>query len=117
MIFLDNASTTKIFDSANKKLAQINSEFYYNPSALYKPAIQVAEMLNDAKQTIAQNLGTTAEHIVFTSGATEGNNMAINGFLTGKKDAEYIFSNGEHPSVYAVANGLKNTKSTVWCPG
>lgn len=111
MIFLDNASTTKIFDSANKQLAQINAEFYFNPSALYRPATEVAQMLNDAKQTIAQNLGTTAEHIVFTSGATEGNNMAVNGFLTGKKNAEYVFSAGEHPSVFAVANGLKNTKT------
>lgn len=113
MIYLDNASTTKIFDTVNKKIYEINSEFYYNPSALYSNATEVLGMLNDAKSNLAKNMGTTAEHILFTSGATESNNTAINGFLTGKKDAEYIFTTGEHPSVFNVANGLKNNNKTV----
>ena len=116
MIYLDNASTTKIFTSVNKKIFDINSEYYFNPSALYKPAIDVLQMLNDAKTSLAKNMGTTSEHIIFTSGATEGNNTAINGFLTGKKDAEYIFTSGEHPSVYAVANNLKNSKTIKFVP-
>ncbi|MGN1221762.1 MAG: cysteine desulfurase family protein [Christensenellales bacterium] len=116
MIYLDNASTTKIFASVNKKIFDINNEYYFNPSALYKPAIDVLQMLNDAKTSLAKNMGTTSEHIVFTSGATEGNNTAINGFLTGKKDAEYIFTSGEHPSVYAVANNLKNSKTVKFVP-
>ena len=70
MIYLDNASTTKIFTSVNKKIFDINSEYYFNPSALYKPAIDVLQMLNDAKTSLAKNMGTTSEHIIFTSGAT-----------------------------------------------
>ena len=107
MIFLDNASTTQIYESVNKKIFELNAQNFYNPSALYGKAIEVSNILQEAKQKLAKNMGTTAEHIVFTSGATEANNLAIFGFLTGKKDAEYLFSNGEHPSVFNVANQLK----------
>ena len=113
MIYLDNASTTKIYDSVNKKIFEINEENYFNPSALYQNAIDTFDMIFDAKNTLAKNMGTTGEHIVFTSGATESNNLAIFGFLTGKKDAEYIFSSGEHPSVFNVSSGLKTQGKIV----
>ena len=113
MIYLDNASTTKIFDVVNKNIYEINSNCYFNPSALYSKAIEAKNLLTNSRANLAKNMGTTGDHIVFTSGATESNNMAINGFLTGKKDAEYIFSIGEHPSVYNVANGLKNANKKI----
>ena len=113
MIYLDNAATTKIYDSVNKKIFDINSEFYYNPSALYQKAIEVDNLIKDAKNVLAKNMGALADQIIFTSCATESNNMAINGFLTGKKDAEYIFSSAEHPSIYIVANSLKMQNKTV----
>ena len=113
MIYLDNAATTKIFDSVNKKIADINENFYFNPSALYSKAVEVKKMLESAREELAKNMGTTGEHIIFTSGATESNNTALNGFLTGKKDAEYIFSSGEHPSVFAGANNLKMQNKTI----
>ena len=113
MIYLDNASTTKIYDSVNKKIFEINEDFYFNPSALYQNAIDIADIIFDAKTEIAKNLGTTGEHLIFTSGATESNNLAIFGFLTGKKDAEYIFSNGEHPSVFNVSSALKTQNKIV----
>ena len=113
MIYLDNASTTKIFDAVNKNIYEINSNCYFNPSALYSKAIEAKNLLTNSRESLAKNMGTTGDHIVFTSGATESNNMAINGFLTGKKDAEYIFSIGEHPSVYNVANGLKNANKKI----
>lgn len=113
MIYLDNASTTKIFDSVNKKIFELNTENYFNPSALYKEAINVSKLIDEAKEELAKNLGTSTEHIIFTSGATEANNLAIFGLSTGKKDAEYIFSNGEHPSVFNVANALKMQNKIV----
>ena len=113
MIFLDNASTTEIYEEVNKKLYEINKNSFYNPSALYQNAIDTSNLLNDAKKQLAKNLGTSAEHIIFTSGATEANNLAIIGSLTGKKDAEYIFSLGEHPSVFNVANNLKTQNKNI----
>lgn len=113
MIYLDNASTTQIYEQVNKKIFEINSEYFYNPSALYGKAIETSQLLCDAKNSLAKNMGADANNIIFTSGATESNNMAIFGNRTGKKNAEYIFSNGEHPSVYAVANALKNMGAIV----
>ena len=107
MIYLDNASTTKIYEEVNKKILELNEKYYFNPSALYKSAIDTKNLLEQARAELAKNLGTSAEHILFTSGATEANNLAIFGMITGKKEAEYIFSNGEHPSVYNIANQLK----------
>ena len=113
MIYLDNASTTKIYDSVNKKILELNENNYFNPSALYQNAINTKNLLEQSKAELAKNLGTTAEHIIWTSGATEANNSAIFGMLTGKKDAEYIFSNGEHPSVFNIASQLKMQNKIV----
>lgn len=107
MIYLDNAATTPIFESVNQLVFEINSKYFFNPSALYDSANEAKQMIIDAKSQLAKNLGASAENVIFTSGATESNNLAIFGFLTGKKDAEYIFSSGEHPSVFDVANQLK----------
>lgn len=107
MIYLDNAGTTQIFESVNQLVFEINDKWFFNASALYDKADETKQMFLDAKNQLAKNLGTTGEHIVCTSGATESNNLAIFGFLTGKKEAEYIFSSGEHPSVYRVAEQLK----------
>lgn len=113
MIFLDNASTTKIFDEVNDTIFNINANDYFNPSALYEPSMKVLQKVKEAKKTIAKILNCNEDNIIFTSGATESNNTAIIGSLTSKKDAEYIFSSGEHPSVYAVANSLKSMGKIV----
>lgn len=108
MIFLDNASTTKINKQVNDLIYNTNEFGFYNPSALYEPSIKVQEKIEEARLTIGNILNIEPQNIIFTSGATESNNTAIKGFITSNKNAEYIFSEGEHPSVYEVANQLKN---------
>ena len=108
MIFLDNASTTKINKQVNDLIYSTNELDFYNPSALYEPSIKVQEKIEEARLTIGNILNIEPQNIIFTSGATESNNTAIKGFITSNKNAEYIFSEGEHPSVYEVANQLKN---------
>lgn len=108
MIFLDNASTTRINKQVNDLIYSTNQDDFYNPSALYEPSIKVKDKIENAKQTIGNILNIEPDNIIFTSGATESNNTAIKGFLTSNKNAEYIFSEGEHPSVYEVASQLKN---------
>ncbi len=113
MIFLDNTSTTKIYNEVNQEILKINSEYYFNPSALYKPSADVLKLINNAKENLAKCLGCEAKNVVFTSGATEANNMAILGNLTSNKDAEYLFSCGEHLSVFNPANNLKSMGKVV----
>ena len=109
MIFLDNASTTRIDDEVNELIFNVNSLQFYNPAALYKPSLEIANRIEEEKMLLCENLGCNSNNLFFTSGATEANNSVIKGFLTSNKQAEYVFSVGEHPSVYEVANNLKNS--------
>ena len=106
-IFLDNASTTKIDEKVNLLISKTNLEDFYNPSAMYHESLVIKQKLEQAQKTIAKYLNVESKNILFTSGATESNNLAIMGSVTAKKNAEYIFSSGEHPSVYNVAKFLE----------
>lgn len=107
MIFFDNASTTKVLKEVSEVINYYNEEEYFNPSSLYNQGVCLSRKLQNAKQQLCGFLGVNNGNIIFTSGATESNNLAIMGSLTGNKNAEYIFSEGEHPSVYNVAQNLK----------
>lgn len=106
-IFLDNASTTKIDEQVNQLIFKTNLENFFNPSALYHESVLIKQSIDDATIKLAQMLKINPKNIIFTSGATEANNLAIMGSLTSKKGAEYIFSSGEHPSVFNVAKALE----------
>ena len=107
IIFLDNASTTKINSEVNDLVYKTNIDDFYNPSALYHKSVLVQQKIEDSTNVIANALNVNSKNIIFTSGATEANNLAILGSFTAKKDAEYIFSSGEHPSVYNTAKVLQ----------
>ena len=112
-IFLDNASTTKIDSEVNELIAKTNLVDFYNPSAMYHESIEIKDKIENAQKTIAKILNVNYENIIWTSGATESNNLAIMGSVTAKKNAEYIFSSGEHPSVYNEAKYLEQKGAVV----
>lgn len=112
-IFLDNASTTKIDQRVNELISKTNLDDFYNPSALYHESVLIKQKIENAQQTIAKALNVNSKNIIFTSGATESNNLAILGSVTSKKNAEYLFSSGEHPSVYNVAKYLEQKGANV----
>ena len=107
IIFLDNASTTKIYNQVNDLIYKTNIDDFYNPSALYHQSVIIQQKIENATKTVADALKVNAKNIIFTSGATEANNLAILGSYTANKQAEYIFSSGEHPSVYNTAKALE----------
>ena len=106
MIYLDNAATTKMDSLASKILIKYNEEEYYNPSAMYKQGNALHKEIEGAKVRLSKLLGGNGK-IIFTSGATEANNLAIFGSANFKQK-KYLFSMGEHPSVYNTAIALKN---------
>ena len=106
MIFLDNASTTKMYAESLEVFNQINETNFYNASALYRKGVESKNKLESARNSILKDLGATSEdNLIFTSGATESNNMIIRS-VARNKNARLIFSVGEHPSVYNVAMEL-----------
>lgn len=108
MVFFDNASTTKLYPEINEMLFHYNNVEYYNAGGLYKCATEIANKISIARQNIISLLGgKTGDNFVFTSGATEANNMVIN-FAKKFKKGKFLFSIGEHPSVYNAALEMKN---------
>ncbi len=108
MIFLDNASTTKIYDEALKEYNEQSVNNFYNASALYKSGSDVLKQINKARANLIKLLGgSTIDNLIFTSGATEANNMAVNGSIR-KNCGKLVFSYAEHPAIFNVAKNLQN---------
>lgn len=108
MVFFDNASTTKVYPEVNEMLLYYNNIEYYNAGGLYKSATEISNKISFARHNILKMLGgKIGDNFVFTSGATEANNMVIN-FAKKFKKGKFLFSVGEHPSVYNTALEMRN---------
>ncbi len=107
MVYLDNAATTKMFEGCADIIKNYACNLFYNPSAGYAQAIENSKALEGVRKTILQTLKARQGDIVFTSGATESNNLAIRGSERAGK-WEYVFSAGEHPSVNNTALELQS---------
>ena len=111
MIYLDNAATTQMFEKGVDVYKKYACQSFYNPSAGYNHANDIAKDLNSVRDAIKRKLGVNGS-MIFTGGATESNNLAIMGSKRNGK-WEYVFSEGEHPSVYNVAKELANAGHIV----
>ncbi len=108
--YLDNAATTYIKPEVIESMTKALTEIYGNPSSIHKVGRDAEDALEAARKDIAETIHALGEEIVFTSGATEGNNHIIRSFI--KEDAHFITSAIEHPSVlkvmeYAKAQGVR----------
>ncbi|MDD3397796.1 MAG: aminotransferase class V-fold PLP-dependent enzyme [Clostridia bacterium] len=107
MIFLDNASTTKLCSKALKNLNKYSTEKFYNPSSIYSVGIENFNKIIDVKELICEKLNVKFNNnIIFTGSATEASNLAISGSYK-KSFKKIIVSKGEHPSVFNVALNKK----------
>ena len=100
MIYLDNSATTRPFDSVIDTMNACMRDTWFNPSAAYKPAVDVDRAMRECRRVIARQLGAQEDEVIFTSGGTESDNLAILGFaetLHGK--ANFLVSAIEHPAV------------------
>lgn len=77
MIYLDNAATTKMSDTAIQAMLPYMNELYGNPSSLHTAGQRAAEALSSARERIAALLGGDPREITFTSGGSEADNQAI----------------------------------------
>lgn len=102
MIFLDNASTTRVSENTSNKILQAMKEDFYNPSALYFPSTNVVKLIDNSRSIIAKRLGARNDEIFFTSCATESNNWVFASGIKNKK-GNIVVSAGEHASVYESA--------------
>ncbi len=117
-IYLDYAGATPVDPKVNDSLRE-GSAFFVNASALYKEGVEAGKRLEQAKNSISKMLMCRSDEIVFTSGGTEGNNLAIMGVFKKVKlenpsfVPHFIFSTIEHSSVLECANHLKEVGGEV----
>ena len=107
-IYLDNASTTKVHKQVIKEIIPYLNEEYGNPSSLHELGERAKKAINVARITLAKELNAKPQEIIFTSGATESNNLAIQGLARSYPAKKtIIISNIEHPSVNETCNYLQ----------
>jgi cysteine desulfurase len=108
-IYLDYASGTPVDPAVKQAMEPFFTDEFYNPSAIYLAAKNVKRSLNDARAVVAKCLGARPAEIIFTAGATEANNLAVQGVMRQYPDTEVLVSAVEHDSVLAPAK-LFNTQ-------
>ena len=114
MIYLDNSATTRPFDEVIDKMSACMREEYFNPSAVYAPAMLAGRILTEPREAIASQLGGRVK-VVFTSGGTEADNLALLGTaraLRGRK-GHFITTKVEHPAVLETAAELERLGHSV----
>lgn len=106
MIYLDNAATTSLDERCLDIIREYNIERFYNPSALYRKAMESANAIKQARNVIAKSLGVKGEEIIFTASGSEGDNIAL--FCSIKaKSGKVIVGSSEHSAIYNCALELK----------
>jgi cysteine desulfurase len=98
-VYLDYAAATPVDGRVNAAMEPYFADSFYNPAATYGPARLVKADVLTAQARIANCMGARANEIVFTSGGTEGNNLALHGVMTQFPDAKVLVSAIEHDSV------------------
>lgn len=100
-VYLDNAATTKCANKVIETVAKVMSEDYGNPSSKHIKGVNAEQYIKNATSIIAKTLKCQEKEILFTSGGTESNNMAIIGAAMANKRSgnHVIVSSVEHSSV------------------
>jgi cysteine desulfurase len=101
-IYLDNSATTKVTEGVRDKLVQVLYEDYGNPSSMHRLGVKAEQHMKEAASIIASSLKVEPKDILFTSGGTEANNLALIGTaLANKRRGNHIITTRiEHPSVH-----------------
>lgn len=118
-IYLDYAASTPVCSEAREAMESV-LDVYGNPGALHKEGLRGAEVRDEARARIAKHMGVKASELVFTSGGTEANNLALLGFFNAKekevadlRTLHFITTSIEHSSVLSVAEELERRGVSV----
>lgn len=118
-VYLDNSATTRCSERAKDLMVKILTEDYGNPSSLHRMGKTAEDYIKEAKNKIAKTLKADEKEIIFTSGGTEANNMAlIGGAFANQRAGKHIITTAlEHASVAAPISFLEEQGFEVTCLG
>jgi len=107
MIYLDNSATTKVNPQVMETYVRANDNFWGNSSSLHNFGAASEQLLFQSSRKILDLLTAKNHQVIFTSGATESNNLALKGVIANHQGAHLITTKIEHPSVSEVCDELK----------
>jgi cysteine desulfurase len=108
MVYLDNNATTPLDPAVADKMCRFLREHFGNPSSLYPIGRAVRDLIQEARENVANELGCHRSEIVFTGSGTESDNFAIFGILDAQPEKrEIVVSAIEHPAVLRTGNYLE----------
>lgn len=98
--YFDNGDSTRVLDEVVEAMLPWFTRSYGNPASLHQLGLEAEEALDEARESLAGSLGCDPGEIVFTSGATESNNIALEGLRRANPDRKHVvISPVEHASV------------------
>jgi cysteine desulfurase len=118
-IYLDYNASTPIAPEVAAAMRGVLDEAFGNPSSLHWAGTPARQMVEEARGQVADLLGCTAREIVFTSGGSEANNLALKGafFASGRERPHFVATRVEHPAIVAPLRFLDGLGAAVtWLP-
>ncbi|HCY44389.1 MAG TPA: cysteine desulfurase NifS [Firmicutes bacterium] len=109
MIYLDYSATTPVSYDVLESYNKATRDYIGNANSIHSLGVKSKALLNSATKQIAELLNIKESEVIYTSGATESNNMALIGAMLQYKNRgnHLIVSKLEHPSIYAICNYLE----------
>ncbi|MBQ1546026.1 MAG: cysteine desulfurase [Clostridia bacterium] len=100
-VYFDNSATTKVSTKAAAAVLKLMTEDFGNPSSLHSKGLEAEHHLTAARRIIAASIGATESEVIFTSGGTEANNLAVFGaaHARAKRGNRIVTTAAEHSSV------------------
>ena len=110
MIYLDYSATTPVLDEVLDSFVKVNKNYIGNPNSLHKLGIESKHLLDQATIQITNILGVKPSELIYTSGASESNNLAIKGIVNKypNRGKQIITTNLEHSSILEPLKKLEN---------
>lgn len=108
-VYLDHAATSPVHPEVIKTMAEIEETFFGNPSSIHRFGREARKQIEHARATIAESIGAKDNEIVFTSGGTEADNLAIIGtaFTRFQKRGHIVTTAIEHHAVLKACEFLE----------
>lgn len=109
MVYLDYAANSPVDTEVLDTFYEVTKKYYANPNSNHKLGLEAKKVIDDATNHIATLLGVLKEEIIYTSGATESNNLAVKGICERYKNyGKHIIVSGlEHNSLIASATTMQ----------
>lgn len=114
-VYLDHSATTRQYQEVTGRMVEVMNEDYGNPSSLHHRGVTAEQRIKEARKQVAGAMGVASGTLIFTSGGTESDNMAIWGLCRARKHrGRHIVTTAiEHPAVLETCHALEQDGFSV----